>query len=140
MIGRLEWISLNTSCWLTNSLPLLAPINVFLRALMSASALHKMLLMTGWFLYYAIRFIHFHMLHCVVDFFWFIWYYLQLLRMLAVDTAKEIWTLSLEQIKSCLISLLVGTLFLTSPPFILCCLLLLQWFSDDSVSLMLSLN
>ena len=68
MIGRLEWISLNTSCWLTNSLPLLAPINVFFRALMFASALHKMLLMTGWFLYNAIRLIHFFCFHSLIDF------------------------------------------------------------------------
>ena len=68
MIRRLEWISLNTSCWLTNSLPLLAPINVFFRTLMFASALHKILLMTGWFLYNAIRLIHFFWFHSLIDF------------------------------------------------------------------------
>ena len=68
MIRRLEWISLNTSCWLTNSLPLLALINIFFRTLMFASALHKMLLMTGWFLYNAIRLIHFSWSHSLIDF------------------------------------------------------------------------
>ena len=90
LIWRLERASLNTSCWISNSLPLLAHIFSILRALILASALHKLLMMTDCFLYYAIRFIYFLWLHCLVDFLKLILYYLLLLRMLAVDTALEL--------------------------------------------------
>ena len=71
LIGMLEWASLNTSCWLSNSMPLLAPIFLFLRAMMLLLLPTK----TWWWLTVsciAIRLIDFHMLHCFVDFLWFI--------------------------------------------------------------------
>lgn len=56
------------TCWISNSQPLLAHIFSILRALILASVLHKLLMMTDCFLYYAIRFIYFLCLHCLVDF------------------------------------------------------------------------
>ena len=51
LIGRLEWATLNISCCISKSLPLLAPILYFLRAMIFASALHKLLMMTDCFLF-----------------------------------------------------------------------------------------
>ena len=59
LIGRLEWASLNISCCISNSLPLMAPILYFLRAVIFASALHKILMMTEFLMYYAVGFIYF---------------------------------------------------------------------------------
>ena len=66
LIGRLEWATLNISCCISNSLPLLAPILYFLRAMIFASALHKLLMMTEFSLMYYIGLINF--LYCLVDF------------------------------------------------------------------------